>query len=113
MWNMNPYNPVSAAFQPPTNGITTVSSLEEAKAYILPPNSVSEPLFLPDKNEFVIKSTDGSGGATVSRFTFEEIKEEPAPDPSEYATKADLENLMNMVLEAIDGKRDTGQVQAE
>lgn len=88
--------------QPQSTGLTQVTGLEGAKAYQTPLNS-TVPLFDSDDAVFYVKTTDNMGNSTVRTFDFQERKSvEPA-----YVTQEEfntLDNKLNLLLEAINGK---------
>ena len=89
----------------PVNGIVYVNDIDVAKGYQMPPNSVSPPLMLKSDNVFIVKETDGSGGATLTAYRFEETPLSSLEKPGEeYVTKADLEAFADQLMEAINGK---------
>ena len=100
-YNPSLYNPYG--FTSPVDGLVKVDSIEGVNAYYLPPNSVSPPLFLSSENVFFVKKTDGGGGATIRKFTFEEEVVDPQSDPN-YVTKDYLDARINELMEAINGK---------
>lgn len=119
-YNPNLYNPYGQTnFQQyappqPMNGLMQVDSFEGAELYVMPPNSVSPPLFLTSDNVFFVKTTDAGGAATIKRYRFEEEEIEPDDTGSDYVTKADFKAFADKVMEAINGKHpSTGQRQAQ
>ena len=107
-YNPNIYNPYNATIpwsSQQVNGIVYVKDLDAAKEYQMGPNSVSPPLMLQSDNIFIIKSTDGSGGGTLTAYKFEEIPLKDLSVPqSDYVTKADFEAFTNKMMEVINGK---------
>lgn len=90
--------------QQPVNGVVYVT-VEEAKNYSLPPNSVSPPLMLKTDNVFFIKVTDASGGGTLNAYRFEEIPiSSVAGSDTNYVTKQDFAAFETKVMEALNGK---------
>ena len=81
----------------PVNGLVSVTGIEGAKAYQLPPNS-SMPLFDNDNDILYLKTTDAGGFPTIKSFRFEAMDQEPE-QKTEYATKADLEALVARIDE--------------
>ena len=80
----------------PVNGLVSVTGIEGARAYQLPPNSCM-PLFDRNKDVIYLKTTDAGGFPTIQSFRFEPMESaasgyETAPDAG-YATKADIESL--------------------
>lgn len=92
-----PANYMAQVQQQPVNGLVSVTGIEGAKAYQLPPNS-SMPLFDANSDILYLKTTDGAGFPTVRAFKFEEVGTETKAQP-EYATRADLEALAARVEE--------------
>ena len=89
------YQPQQVTAQP-VNGLVSVTGIEGAKAYQLPPNSCM-PLFDSDADFLYLKTTDAGGFPTVRAFRFEPVENpasgnETAP-AVEYATKADIDAL--------------------
>lgn len=103
-YQYTPTVPVSMQQQQPVNGIVYVDGMEAVNGYQIPPNSVSPPLMLKSDNVFCIKETDGSGGATVSAYRFEEIPLSSLSASGDYVTKADFDAFAAKVMEAINGK---------
>lgn len=89
----------------PINGLVRVDGEEGARMYMLPPNSVSPPLFLSEENAFFVKTTDGGGASTLKKYTFEEVPEEPVQPNVDYVTKDYLDSWAAKMMEAINGKR--------
>ena len=96
-------------YQQPVNGLVSVTGIEGARAYQLPPNS-SMPLFDANEDVFYVKTTDAGGYPTIRRFTFR--PDEPAqsaPAPA-YVTREEFDALAARVGElgaergAADGK---------
>lgn len=106
------YNPyLNRPFQQsqPVNGLVRIESMDDAKVYQLPPNSVSPPLFLGSENAFFIKTTDASGGGTLKKYKFEE---EPIPSDninSNFVTREYFDQQMNNIMEAINGKHSVSE----
>lgn len=89
-----PYN----SFNPYPERLTRVNGYEEAKAFrILRPNSTVA-LFDSNEDVFYIKSTDESGFSSIRIFRFEEVKEVPTNQPSEYVTKEEFEKFREEML---------------
>ena len=89
----------------PVNGIVYINDLEGAKGYQMPPNSVSPPLMLKSDSIFIIKETDGSGGATLSAYRFDEVPLSSLEKSNgDYVTKADFEAFTAQIMEAINGQ---------
>ena len=110
-YDPNIYNPYGNAMNigmrigTPVHGINYIDSIDEVKNYVMPPNSVSPPFMLKSDDVFIIKMVDGSGGATLHAYRFEEI-DLPSDGAlsNDYVTKADLDAFAARIMEAIDGK---------
>ena len=103
----NPYGTQPFGYQPqPINGLVSVTGLDGAKAYQLPPNS-SMPLFDKDNDILYVKTTDGAGFPTVRTFRFEPMEQEQ-PTHTDYVPRAEFEALVAkvaaMTKEAPDAK---------
>ena len=61
--------------QQPVNGLVSVTGIEGARAYQLPPNSAM-PLFDAESDVLYLKTTDGAGFPTVKAFSFAPIESE-------------------------------------
>lgn len=83
------YQPLQNA-QQPVNGLVSVTGIEGAKAYQLPPNS-SMPLFDKDSDILYVKTTDGAGFPTVKAFRFEPMEAEQ--QASGYVGREEFEEL--------------------
>lgn len=89
-----------AQYQPqaapqPVNGLVSVTGMEGAKAYSLPPNS-SMPLFDADEDMLYVKTTDAAGYPTIKAFSFKPI-EAPAEERPDYVTRADFDALVERI----------------
>ena len=82
----------------PVNGLVSVTGIEGAKAYQLPPNS-SMPLFDADADVLYVKTTDAGGFPTVRAFRFEPVEDpiEVVPVSPDYVTREDFQALMEKV----------------
>lgn len=86
----------------PVNGLVSVTGIEGAKAYQLPPNSAM-PLFDSNDDVLYLKTTDGAGFPTVKAFSFSPI-EQPQPQ-ADYATRDELakfEEKLDEVMAKLD-----------
>ena len=103
-WRQPTWTAPQPSVTQPVNGLVSVTGIEGAKAYQLPPNS-SMPLFDSNEDLLYVKTTDAGGFPTVKAFRFEAI-DAPAVASEEqaYATKADLEALAARV-EALSAPR--------
>ena len=111
MWNAGAYQPYQAQ---PFGGVVgyqaqqgaqliRVTGVEGARAYQMPPNS-AVPLFDADSDVMYVKTTDGAGFPTIRAFSFKPI-EDPAPaaGSDQYVTRAEFDQTMAMIKEAISG----------
>lgn len=116
-YNPNLYNPYQQnwqSFQQPVNGLVFKKNVEEAEQYWMPPNSISPALMLEDQDVFIVKRTDSSGGATLTAYSFKEIPLDSLVNSGkEYVTKKDLDDFMEKMMEAFNGKQSAGQEQPE
>lgn len=85
--------------QPMQMQLIRVTGMDGAKAYQMPPNSVV-PLFDADNDIMYVKSTDGAGFPTIRTFTFQPV-ESPQPQDQQYVTRAEFENAMMQLKEAM------------
>lgn len=76
-----------------------VPGLDAVKAYGMPPNS-SIPFFEEDNDVFYVKSTDGAGFPTIQKFNFSPADEPTAAPPRDYITRAEFEELKEMLKNA-------------
>lgn len=94
------YTYPQAQYQPqtapqPVNGLVSVTGMEGAKAYSLPPNS-SMPLFDADEDMLYVKTTDAAGYPTIKAFSFKPV-EAPAEERPDYVTRADFDALVERI----------------
>lgn len=95
----------------PFDALVSVTGMEGAKAYQLPPNSKIA-LFDADSDVFYVKTTDAGGFPTVRAFSFAPIEQAEPQQPDEYVPRtefdalvAEVRNLAGMATkEADDGK---------
>lgn len=96
-WSQPTWTAPQPSATQPVNGLVSVTGMEGAKAYQLPPNS-SMPLFDQDNDVLYLKTTDSAGYPTIKAFRFEPMDAPAAVfEESAYATKADLEALAEKV----------------
>lgn len=104
------YQPSSTTAQP-VDGLISVTGVEGAKAYQLPPNSKIA-LFDADSDVFYVKTTDAGGFPTVRAFRFAPMEQAEPQQPEEYVPRTEFDalvvevrNLAGMATkEADDGK---------
>ena len=112
-YGFQPYNPyvpnnymaMSGAMSNNNLQISYVNGLTGAKGYSLPPNTT---IFLMDSDapQFYIKTSDRNGMCTIKSYRFEELQENGGADTQKidmslYATKEELNNMVNGLLEQI------------
>lgn len=114
-YNPNMYMPQYGGYQPtswgyqasaaqPVNGLVSVTGMEGAKAYQLPPNS-SMPLFDGDEDLLYVKTTDAGGYPTIRTFRFEPVeKDEAKAVEVDYVARSEFEELVAQV-EALSAPR--------
>ena len=93
MWQYQPTQTVNG--MQPINGLVSVTGIEGARAYQMPPNS-SMPLFDKDNDVLYVKTTDAAGYPTLKRFRFEPMEDDSTQKP-EYVTKEDFDALAKKV----------------
>lgn len=79
----------------PINGLVSVTGIEGAKAYQLPPNS-SMPLFDANEDMLYVKTTDAAGYPTIKAFAFQPIQGEQ-PSETEYVPRSEFDALVEKV----------------
>jgi len=93
-WYYPPAPTTAQATGQPVNGLVSVTGIEGARAYQLPPNS-KMPLFDQDADVLYLKTTDAAGYPTVKAFRFEPIEtQEPSAG---YVTREDFDALVERV----------------
>ena len=85
--------------QQPVNGLISVTGIEAARAYPLPPNS-SMPMFDADKDVMYVKTTDGAGFPTVKAYEFNLV--EAPTRGADYVSREEF----NALVERLDGKEE-------
>lgn len=97
------YQPQAVTAQP-INGLVSVTGIEGARAYQLPPNS-SMPLFDGNQDILYVKTTDAAGYPTVKAFRFEPMEQqiEVKPVQAEYVPRSEFEALVKQVRALIEG----------
>lgn len=87
--------------------IIKVNGIPGAQAYQMGPNEAAA-LFDANEDYFYIKTTDGAGFATLRRFKFAPCAEQEESAGTEYITRAEFDELKEVVLNGkqhIRGKR--------
>lgn len=78
----------------PVNGLVSVTGIDGAKAYQLPPNS-KMPLFDESEDILYLKTTDAAGYPTVKAFRFEPIEQQAAGyQTGDYVTRDEFNELL-------------------
>lgn len=94
------YNQQAITAQP-INGLVSVTGIEGAKAYQLPPNS-SMPLFDGNNDIMYVKTTDSAGYPTIKTFKFEPVEPaEAKPDKADYVPRSEFDALVVQVRELL------------
>lgn len=83
-------------FQQPVNCLISVSGIDGARSYQLPPGS-SVPLFDANEDIMYVKTTDAGGYPTIRAFKFEEIS---TNDKQDFITRKEFEELKEMINDA-------------
>lgn len=112
-YNPNMYLPQYGAYTHPTwytppstqpiNGLVSVTGIEGAKAYQLPPNSAM-PLFDGNQDILYLKTTDSAGYPTIKTFSFkamEEPKHAPQEQGGEYVQRSEFDALVEQVTSLV------------
>lgn len=84
------YNNGFIGYQPQKNGINWVQSVEGAKAFQLMPNSNTVLMDSENDGIFYIKVCDNIGMCSLRKFRYQEIIDEPQPQPNQYITRNEL-----------------------
>lgn len=97
------YQPMNWNYQPssvqPVNGLVSVTGMEGAKAYQLPPNSAM-PLFDKDSDVLYLKTTDSAGYPTIKMFAFQPVEQaDESPAKAEFVSRTEFEALAAKVQE--------------
>lgn len=92
---------MQTAMQQPSNGLVRVTGIDGAKAYQMPPNSVTA-LFDDSYDIMYVKSTDGAGFPTIRVFDFYEHKAETvlqqnSVNSENFATRQELQTLQQEI----------------
>lgn len=107
MSNYNePYQRLPFQPQPPINGLISVTGLEGAKAYQLPPNS-SVALFDSDSDIMYVKTTDGAGFPTIKTYRFE-LMDNTQPQ-EQYVSRAEFDQLVQRIEAMTEGGKNGEQ----
>ena len=107
-----PIVPYQQAPTQPVNGLISVTGIEGAKAYQLPPNS-SMPLFDQNNDYLYVKTTDAAGYPTIKTFRFEPYEQQievmPIPD---YVPRSEFEALSAKVEDILQARTRTRKAAA-
>ena len=89
------------------NGIIWVQGEEGARAYMIPPNSTAMMLDSDNEGKFYIKTTDNIGMSNLRTFSFKEVIDlQPVENTDKYATKADLQEIKNLIVSMRGGRNE-------
>lgn len=89
------YHPQAAT--QPVNGLVSVTGIEGARAYQLPPNSAM-PLFDKDSDVLYLKTTDSAGYPTIRTFAFQPMEPiEAKVMDADYVQRSEFDELMEQV----------------
>lgn len=91
-YGQQPYQWSQPAWQRPINGLVSVTGMEGAKAYQMPPNS-SMPLFDADEDLLYVKTTDAAGYPTIKTFSFKPTEQPKHAAEPAYVTREDFDAL--------------------
>lgn len=95
----------------PVNGLVSVTGIEGAKAYQLPPNS-SMPLFDGNNDLLYVKTTDAAGYPTIKMFKFEPVEQTEPIEVTpivDYVPRAEFDDLAAKVEELTKPKTTRGK----
>ena len=87
----------------PINGLISVTGIEGAKAYQIPPDS-KVALFDSNDDVMYVKSTDAGGYPTIRTFRFTPVEAEAAPTP-DYVTRDEFRELADRIGSLEDAAR--------
>ena len=97
--NMQPM-PYNSGYQQmnmqPINGLVSVTGMEGARAYQLPPNS-KMPLFDENDDVLYLKTTDSAGYPKIKAFTFEPMQNKSAGYQQDFVTRDEYNELLDRV----------------
>ena len=102
VYNMYGYQPQVP--QQPINGLAFIDDPSVLDTLKMPPGSTSQPYFLKDENKFYIVTFDNVGGCTKELFSFEKVPIQKEPDPNQFVTRDYLDEKINSIMEALNGK---------
>lgn len=90
------YYPTQPTAQP-MNGLVSVTGIEGARAYQMPPNS-SMPLFDGNEDVLYVKTTDAAGYPTIRTFRFEPAEPiDVRPVQADYVPRSEFDALVEEV----------------
>lgn len=99
--SMQPYS-WSQPAQQPINGLVSVTGIEGARAYQMPPNS-SMPLFDANEDVLYLKTTDAAGYPTIRTFAFSETNA-AAAEP-QAVTRDEFDELKDRLNKLVAGMK--------
>lgn len=82
-----------------TTGLIKVTGIDGAKAYQMPPNSITA-LFDSNEDIFYVKTTDGAGFPTIKTYKFTVIEETAKQEVSanDFISRAEFEQFKMEVM---------------
>lgn len=96
-WTWTPNGYSSTNMQQPIDALISVTGLEGAKAYQIPPNSKIV-LFDSDSDTFYVKTTDAGGFPTIRSFSFVPIEQDTSQKfVEDYVPRAEFDALVQEV----------------
>ncbi len=92
-------NNLQPAFSSQPNGLIRVTGIEGAKAYQMPPNSITA-LFDSNEDIFYVKSTDGAGFPTIKSYQFVEVTKETKAEQTtgDFVSRQEFEQFKMEVM---------------
>lgn len=99
------------SYMQPQESIIRVTGMEGAKAYPVAPNS-RVALFDDGRDVFYIKAADAGGYPTLAAYSFAPLQEN-APASPDYVTRAEFEELKEMITNGIKPVRKAKQPAAD
>lgn len=91
----------STQYPQPVDGLISVTGLEGARAYQIPPNSKMA-LFDADSDVFYVKTTDAGGFPTVRSFRFEPMEQAAQAAPAgDFVPREEFDKLVQTVKNLI------------
>lgn len=89
-----PYSGYGQMNMQPVNGLVSVTGMDGAKAYQMPPNS-KMPLFDESEDLLYLKTTDAAGYPTVKTFRFEPVEQRNGYQQGDFVTRQEYNDLLD------------------